>query len=123
MFKHLVLPLFCMRKKNKLYNYFQPASAIFMIVALLWLTVSTPFVLASQQELAKQSKLRNPTTPLSSPEEETANAFGNTNEEKKPSSNTFSEEYLHDHHTDECFFSAPLRHHHCENADTYTAFH
>ena len=46
---------------------------------------------------------------LPATEEEAANPFGNTTEEKAPSSSSFSEEYLHDHHKAEYFFSIVLR--------------
>lgn len=112
-----------MSGKQKTYNFFQKGSAIFMILALLWLTVSTPFVFASQQEFAKQDKKANTQSPLSGTEEESANPFSNTTEEKNPGSTSFSEEYLHDHYLADHFFSIDLQYHKCENADTYIAFH
>ena len=48
-----------MRKNQKPYNVFQLASGVFMILALLWLTISMPFAYASYQELAKQQKIEN----------------------------------------------------------------
>lgn len=61
----------------------------------------------------------------SSNDEEAANPFGNTTEEKAPSGSnvSFSEEYLHDNHHSDHFFSAKASYHKCENADTYHAFH
>ena len=112
------------RNKHK-YDLFQLASAIVMIVALLWLTVSTPFVYASQQELAKQQKMAGGAdNNLAGNEEEPGNSLNNTTEEKKPSSgNSFSEEYLHHHHMDDLFVSVIPQHYNCENTDVYTAFH
>ena len=114
-----------MQKNQKPYNTIQLASAIFMILALIWLTVSPPFVFAHQQELSKQSKMINDSSPLDSNEEESStNPFGNTTEEKNPTSNSsFAEEYIHDHHIDEYFFSTTSQYHKCENAGTYIAFH
>jgi len=113
-----------MSGKQKTYNFFQKGSAIFMIVALLWLTVSTPFVFASQQELAKQDKMAADTqSPLAGNEEEASNPFSNTTEEKAPSSTTVSEEFLHDNNHSEHFFSLVSQYHKCENADTYHAYH
>jgi len=113
-----------MTKSRKTYNVLQLASAIVMILALLWLTVSTPFVYASQQELVKQNKNVNYQSPLSGTEEEGSNPFGNTTEEKNPNSSTsFSEEYLHDHHLDDYFFSIISHRYKFENAGTYIAFH
>lgn len=113
--------LFCdtlMGKNSKTYNTFQVASAIFMILALLWLTVSTPFVFNSQKERSSQQLSANAGT-----EEETANPFGNTTEEKTPNSSSFSEEYLHDHHGADHFLLIVSQYHKCENSGTYTAFH
>jgi hypothetical protein len=113
-----------MKGIKNIFTFFQRVSACFMIVALLWLTVSAPFVFAAQQELAKQEKTSNNGSPLSGSEEETTNPLGNTTEEKAPSgSNNFSEEYLHDHHVDDHFFSIDLQYHKCENAGTYVAYH
>lgn len=113
-----------MKKNRKIFSVFQLGSAIIMILALLWLTISAPFVFAGQKELAKQDKMTNAGTPLAGNEEEAANPFGNTTEEKAPnSSSSFSEEYLHDHHLAHHFFSIASQYHKCENADTYIAFH
>jgi len=114
--------LFMMENRN-IYNLFQLASAVFMIAALLWLTISAPFVYAGQQEISKQEKVASNGSPLAGTEEE-ANPFGNTTEEKAPTNgNSPSEEYLHDHHKAEYFFSIALRYHKCEKAGTYIAFH
>lgn len=111
-----------MRKNKKIYSIFQLASAVFMILALLWLTVSTPIVYASQQQQAKLEKKANIDTPLSS-EEDATNPFSNTTEEKTPPSSTFSDEYLHDHAIEHHFFAISLQYHKCEDAGTYNAFH
>ena len=107
---------------RKIYTIGHKVSAVFMMVALLWLTVSTPFVFASQQELAKQHKMADNQSPLSGNEEE-SNPFGSTTEEKAPGSNSFSEEFLHDHHITHYFVSVASSYHKCENATTYIAFH
>ena len=96
-----------------------------MILALLWLTVSAPFVFASQQHLAKYEKSAKADSPVENTEEETTNPLTNTTEEKAPtsSSSSFSEEYLHDHHTTDVFYSIVLQFHKCEHADIYVAYH
>lgn len=94
-----------------------------MIVALLWLTISAPFVYAGQQKIAKHCNTAHAETPLPCNEEESANPFGNTTEEKAPSSSSFSEEYLHDNHKSEYFFSISSQYHKSENSGTYIAFH
>ena len=57
-------------------------------------------------------------------DEETDNPLGNTTEEKTPTnSNTFSEEYLHEHHDNHYVVTIISRYNKCDNADTYHAFH
>jgi hypothetical protein len=112
-----------MKKARKTYTVFQLSSAVLMLIALLWLTVSTPFVYAAQQELAKHTKvIHSDESPCD--EEETSNSIGNTTEEKKPSgNNSLSEEYLHHHQYEENFFTIVSQTHMCENADIYVAYH
>jgi hypothetical protein len=113
-----------MSKNRKIYSVFQLCSAVLMILALAWLTVSTPFVLASQQELAKQHKMEKSTcSPLAGNEEETPNPFGNNAEEKAPNANTFSEEYLHTAHIISHFYTEISQYHKHENSEVYIAFH
>jgi hypothetical protein len=104
-----------MKSRKRSYNFLQLASAVMMIMALLWLTVSLPFVYESQQ-LSKSSYTPGGT------EEETGNC-GNTTEEKKPSGNSIAEEYLHNHEVDDHFISPITQFHKTENAGVYTAFH
>ena len=93
-----------------------------MIAALLWLTISAPFVNAAQQQLAKQEKVSQSNAPLAATEEDNSNPFGNNTEEKAPT-NTLSEEYIHDHHSDYYFFSLASQFHKGEDAGIYIAFH
>src|SRR5688572_28087671 len=110
-----------MEKNKTTYRVSQILSAVFLAMALLWLTVSLPFVYESQRELAKHSSAAT----ASCSNEEEANHFGtNTTEEKAPSGVTsVSEEYLHDHHTAEYFTSIASQNHKCENSGVYNAFH
>ena len=71
----IILQHLSMKENQKLYSQFQLVSAVFMIVALLWLTISAPFVYAGQQEIAKQDNVANNGSPLAGTEEE-ANPFG-----------------------------------------------
>ena len=113
-----------MKKNKKTYSFFQLASAVFMIVALLWLTISTPFVYIHQQKIAEKDKLVNINSSVADNDEETANPFGNNTEEKSSGNgNSFSEEYMHDHHINEHFISLESHYPACENAGTYVAFH
>ncbi|HEX8334453.1 MAG TPA: hypothetical protein VF622_17650 [Segetibacter sp.] len=112
-----------MKRNRKSYSIFQLASAAFMILALLWLTVSIPFVSASQQELVKQG-MTSQGSPLSGADEESTNPFGNNTEEKSStSSSSVSEEYLHEHHVINHLFTIISQFFKGENASTYIAFH
>jgi hypothetical protein len=114
-----------MKKKHKTYQPFQMVSAIFMILALLWLTVSTPFVYTHQQKQASQKgNLTLSSSIADTNEEEDTNPYGNNTEEKNPySGNSVSEEYLHHHHTDEHFLLTNSQFHKFENAEAYIAYH
>lgn len=112
-----------MKGEIKTYSVFQLASAVVMILALMWLTVSAPFVYAAQQELAKHQKTEKAAAPLACSEEESSNPFGNNTEEKTPGSNTFSEEFLHSYHITSHFLIEVSQYHRSENTDIYIAFH
>lgn len=112
-----------MSKGKKIYTLFHKCTAIFLIMTLLWLTVSTPFVAAAQQEIAKSEKMTDSKAPGTDAEEENTNAPGNATEEKVPGSNSLSEEYIHEPYLTHYFFSPVSTYHKCENADTYIAFH
>ena len=88
--------------KKKIYTPFQLVSAVFMILALLWLTISLPFVYDNQQQQSERNQIVNQDS--SSDNSEETNPFGNTTEEKNPNSNSFSEEFLHDHHVHDHYF-------------------
>ena len=108
--------------KNKPYNISQLTSAVLMVLALLWLTVSIPFVNASQKAISTLDKVAH-TNSSDCGDVEDSNPFSNTTEEKNSSTNTFSEEYLHNHHDDDHFISSESQFHKCENAGTYIAYH
>jgi hypothetical protein len=111
-----------MRKGQKTYSLFSKASAILMVFALLWLTVSTPFVFASQQKTAENHKMANADNDIPLNEEE-SNPFGNSTEEKAPTGVSLSEEYLHDHHSSNYYFILASQFHKFEDAGIYVAFH
>ncbi len=110
-----------MKKQRKTYTLYQKGSAISMILTLLWLTISTPFVFSYQQEIAKQEKKSQNTIPVSSTEEEAGKPLGNTS--APGSANTLSEEYLHDHHAADAFFTLVVLYLHSHNDGTYQAYH
>lgn len=107
-------------KKKRLYSGFQLVSAVVMIISLLWLTVNTPFATVVGIGLCIQDE-SSTNAPANGTEDN--NPFGNTTEEKVPSSNNFSEEYLHHHQSLASFLSKRYEYSKQKNSDTYTAFH
>jgi hypothetical protein len=99
-------------------------SSVFMILTLAWLTVSLPFVNASQQQATQQGSLATD-NPLNAEEEaNNNNPFGNTTEEKTSSNfNSLSEEYLHDSHSFDHYVIVPSAEYKLEHVSTYIAFH
>ena len=89
-------------------------------MALAWLTISTPFVYAAQQQqkaLAEQFQL--PDAP-----EEDYNPFAGTNEEKtEGGSSTLSEEYLHNAHHIVHHGTTIVKYYKCHPADLYVDYH
>jgi len=118
-----------MNKRKKKYTVFQKATAVFLMLTLLWLTVSTPFVAIAQQELAKQQKTLSVADTAKAADCEDCNGDeegegGNNNiEEKVPGSTNLSEEFLHDHHITHHFFTVVSLYHKLENAASYIAVH
>ena len=111
-------------KTNRVpYSPIQMVSALCMVLALLWLTISAPFVVAGQKLMAKYEKTCTHDFGTAGDNEGVANPFGNNTEEKSPSSSSFSEEYLHDHHKPDHIFSIISPYHNSMNTDTYVAFH
>ncbi|MEO6358689.1 MAG: hypothetical protein ABIU77_19975, partial [Ferruginibacter sp.] len=83
-------------ERKKSYTIFQKATAIFLMMTLLWLTVSTPFVMSVHQKLAKQQKAFATNTPVSeSQDDATDQSGGNFVEEKAPVSSNLLEDFLH----------------------------
>lgn len=105
---------------NDTYNGGSAFSAVFMICALLWLTICAPFVFASQQREAAKSHIAANSSPVDGAEEECP--VGSA-EEKTPGSGSLAEEYLHEQHVEESFLLLSLRYQKCENADDYLAYH
>lgn len=115
-----------MKKGLTIYQFRHQLISILMLVTLLWLTVSTPFVYASQLQLEKQeAPLSQSSQDDNSDDEQACTPLGsNTTEEKTSGSvNSLSEEYLH--LDSELFHLAELslshtRHH---AVSEYVAFH
>jgi len=90
-------------------------SSLFMIIALLWLTVSTPFVFASQQAQKEIQKQAGGC--------EDKNPFSTTTEEKNESSVSTLSEYLHDLNSTNDHFIVLTRIYKCPTSDLYYAYH
>ena len=112
-----------MRQSKKVYGSLHKASAVFMMLALFWLTISTPFVCAFKQEISKQAKMENSHSTTTVPKDN-SNPLGNNTEEKTPSSPTsFTEEYIHNQEPAHFFVSYTPNIYKYSNDHTYTAFH
>lgn len=110
--------------KAQPYKSYQCASAIFMILALLWLTISTPFVLESQKIMADKSDCRSSQSPFAGTEEESNTPAGNATEEKVPKTlNSITEEYLHDNNKSNHLTSLSLQYFKHQDAGIYVAYH
>jgi hypothetical protein len=81
-----------MTKRNSTYTLRNYLSSIFMALALLWLTVSFPFVYASQQHVLKVNLKHNQQEEKQS---DSGSPLSNTTEEKPSSNSSFIEEFLH----------------------------
>jgi hypothetical protein len=115
-----ILHKLSMNSKKKSYSLFQNCSAVFMVLALLWLTISPAFV-PVPPDSTKKGKIENGKPANAANEEESSK--NPTTEEKVPGSNSFSEEYIHAHHETHYFFTLVSTFHKLENSDTYIAFH
>jgi hypothetical protein len=86
-----------------------------MFISLLWLTVGTPSSWAYQQEVAAMEKNSGDIPP--------DDPINSTTEEKVPTNNTFSEDYLHEVHITDLLIAKSSLFHKSKNADTYIAYH
>lgn len=99
-------------------------SSILLMMALLWLTISLPFVYAMQQTERDINKSVSMQLPADTGDEDLPDPFANTSEEQASNNiNSMSEEYLHDTHLYEDHFAVPSLYNKCENVKTYIAFH
>jgi hypothetical protein len=98
-------------------------AALLMITALLWLTVSAPFVNAAQQAGEQLSTLNNSKGSGGDDESAGLNPFANTTEERPESGSNTLSEYLHDMHMHMEYVDVLEEHHKCHSSDLYFAFH
>jgi flagellar biosynthesis/type III secretory pathway M-ring protein FliF/YscJ len=109
-----------MKHYKKTYGAFSILAAAVMVITLVWLTVSTPFIYAAEQQQEAYSQANN--TDDESSESDESPLGNNTEEKTETNSNTLSE-YLH--HIDELSQPATPLHRHNSSHDVavYVAFH
>jgi hypothetical protein len=107
------------KHKQKYYLLRHRLSSVLMMLALLWLTISTPYVYASQkaqQAIAKQQWQNQQ-------DDDTSNPLTSTTEEKtEGGANTLSE-YLHEAHVLEHGYIIIEKFEKCHAEDLYFAYH
>ena len=94
-------------------------SSVLMIIALVWLTVSTPYVYAAQT--AKHAPVSQNCD--NQQDEECPNPLTNTTEEKTESGVNNLSEYLHEAHILEHGFTIIEKYEKCHADDLYFAYH
>lgn len=107
-----------MGKKQNILNLRRLASAVVMLLALVWLTVSLPYVNEAQQKFNALCKATGQTQSV-----DDSNPLSNTTEEKNESGASLLSEYLHElpviaHH----FVTVP-KFYKCHPSDLYLAYH
>jgi len=111
-----------MAKKHINYSFYHKSSSVLMIFALLWLTVSIPYVFNAQRTLLSSEKQQS--LPVNSQqEEEAANPFANTTEEKTPGSGNTLSEFLHEIELLKHPFRNLTRFYKYHRSSLYLAFH
>jgi hypothetical protein len=108
--------LFIIMKDSFTYKLGRFVSCIIMMMALAWLTVSIPFVYASQQQ-------NQQVADIAQGMEEETNPFANTTEEKSESGANTLSEYLHDMHANASYEVLLKAYSKCHPSDLYYAFH
>jgi hypothetical protein len=86
-----------------------------MMLALCWLTISTPFVYTSQQVKTESSKSQD--------DQKNSNPFSNTTEEKNETGVNTLSEYLHEVEHMENTSASVVKFFKCHSSDLYFAFH
>ncbi|WP_439504840.1 hypothetical protein [Sediminibacterium sp.] len=97
-----------MRKTGTINDFFQKLNACFFVLALVWLTMSAPFVMANQ---FSQDHLTGIESPIDSGgEEDAAKPLNNTSEEKPHNCNGLVEEFIHHSVSTVAFHFSTLSH-------------
>lgn len=93
-----------------------------MMLTLLWLTISTPFIIDIQKQLHKQTSYCGSGSENQSMEEN-ANPFSGLNEEKSGNSGSTLSEYLHEPLTFPTLVTTELVHAANSGASIYIAYY
>ena len=109
-------------KSSAIYSAKEKIWGMLMILALLWLTISLPFVNDAREQIAKQTASAVPLDDTPSENSEESNALNNSIEEKS-SGNSILEEYLHHTHDGIIPENPRLSHIDPHSYDLYIAFH
>lgn len=110
-----------MRKPTQFHIILNKLNAAFFVLALVWLTVSTPFLMANQ---FNKDHLTNIESPIDNGgEEETANPINSSSEEKPHNCNSLLEEYLHHTAFLLTISNTAISHSIGLHADSYHAYH
>lgn len=91
------------------------------MIALLWLTVSIPFVYSFQQEVKKEAAKQ--IIPSEERTDDNSNPLSNTNEEKTEGGVNTLSEYLHELHLLEHHFITIVSFYKLHPSDLYLAYH
>ncbi|MCG2613899.1 hypothetical protein LZZ85_06385 [Terrimonas sp. NA20] len=116
-----------MKKAVSTYQLRHYITSITMLLMMVWLTVSTPFVFASQSKAAYQQALSaassQSTDDSTADDEQACTPLGGTEEKTSNGVNSISEEYLH--MDSELFHLAELSLNHTpqHTISEYVAFH
>ena len=109
-----------MKKELSTYHFRHRIISIFLLLALCWLTVSTPFVYAAQQMVSAVETYQD--DPVD--EEQATTPVGSTTEEKSSSSvSTVSEEFIN--HDDDLINNEELFRRQCgsHTVAKYASYH
>lgn len=85
-----------MRYRNTKYRFKECTLSIFLMITLVWLTISAPFVFDAKKKLQK-SNITASVSDINQSIEENSNPFAGLNEEKCSSNSNTLSEYLHEH--------------------------
>lgn len=116
---HTILLQPGMNRRSGPYNIFHLISSVFMILALLWLTVSIPFVYKAQKQ--QTAVTQNNSNSNEQQRDDNGNPIANTTDEKVPIIPT--EEYLHHENEPANNRINILRHYKDHTVPVYAAFH